>query len=97
MFPTAKPGSVPGLAPFAQDLMKASRSALIVAASVVGMPCGNPLVGFQRAVLQQFGTERSRVGIGNYLIVIAVHHQCRHGDLLEVFRKVGLRNATIPS
>ena len=25
------------------DWMKASRSALIVAASVVGMPCGNPL------------------------------------------------------
>src|ERR1700681_2964283 len=25
------------------DLMKASRSALIVAASVVGMPCGKPL------------------------------------------------------
>jgi hypothetical protein len=25
------------------DLMNASRSALIVAASVVGMPCGNPL------------------------------------------------------
>ena len=26
-----------------QDLMKSSRSALIVSASVVGMPCGKPL------------------------------------------------------
>ena len=33
---------------------KVSRSALMVSASVVGMPCGKPLVGFQCAILQQF-------------------------------------------
>jgi hypothetical protein len=37
------PGRYPDLAPFDQDLMYARRSALIVAASVVGMPCGKPL------------------------------------------------------
>src|SRR6266446_2789727 len=40
------------------------------------------LVGFQRSLLQQLGTQRRRVGIGHDLIIIAVHHECRDRDLL---------------
>jgi hypothetical protein len=32
----------------------------------------------------------ARVGIRNDLIVVAMHHQHGHGDLLEVFREIGL-------
>src|SRR5947209_6477809 len=39
--------------PECQLRMKASRSALMVSACVIGMPCGKPLYGLQRAVLQQ--------------------------------------------
>src|SRR5665213_939125 len=40
---------------------------------------------------QEFCRERPCGYIGNNLIVFAVHHQHRHADLPEVFRKVGLR------
>ena len=49
------------------------------------------LVGLQRAVLQQLGRQRRRIGIRHDLVVVAVHHQHRHGDLLQVFGEVGLR------
>jgi hypothetical protein len=39
-------------------------------------------VGFQRAILQQFGAQWRRVGIGYDLIIVAVHDQCRDRDLL---------------
>jgi hypothetical protein len=39
-------------------------------------------VGFQRAILEQFGAKGRRVGIGYDLIIVAVHHQCRDRDLL---------------
>jgi hypothetical protein len=32
-----------------------------------------------------------RIGIRHNLVVIAMHHQDRHGDLFQVFGKVGLR------
>src|SRR5438045_4909006 len=48
-------------------------------------------VSLERAVLQQLCRKRRRIGIRNYLVVIAVHHQHRHGDLLQVFGEIGLR------
>src|SRR6266581_39799 len=42
------------------------------------------LVGLQRSVLQQLCRQRSGVGIRNDLIIVAMHHQDRHCDLLEV-------------
>ena len=44
------------------------------------------LVGFQRAVFQQFCRQWSGSDIGNDLIVLAVHHQHRNGDLLQSIR-----------
>jgi hypothetical protein len=55
------------------------------------------LIGLQRSVLQQFCRQGTGRHIGNDLIVFAMHHQHRHGDLLEVFSEIGLRegdNAT---
>src|SRR2546422_5764034 len=40
------------------------------------------LVGFQRAILQQLCRQWRRIGIRHDLVVIAMHHQHRHGDLL---------------
>ena len=48
------------------------------------------LVGFQCAVLQQLCRQRRRIGIRHDLVVIAMHHQDRHGDLLQVFGEVRL-------
>src|SRR6266511_3422361 len=47
-------------------------------------------VCLQRAVLHELGGQRSGVGVGNDLVVIAVHHQDRHRDLLEVLGEIGL-------
>src|SRR6266705_1716392 len=47
-------------------------------------------VSLQRPVLQQLCRQWCGVGIRNDLIVVAVHHQDRHGDLLEVISKIGL-------
>jgi hypothetical protein len=66
-------------------LKKPSRSALMVSASVVGIPVREALVGLQRRVLQQLGRERTGVGVGDDLVVVAMHHQRGDGDLLEVF------------
>src|SRR4029077_10217270 len=41
--PGLKSGNSPYATAFAEPLKNASRSALIVSASVVGMPCGKPL------------------------------------------------------
>ena len=49
------------------------------------------LIGLQGAVLQQLCRQWSGSDVGNDLIVFAVHHQHRHGDLLEVFGEIGLR------
>src|SRR5260370_12164306 len=48
------------------------------------------LVGLQAAVLQQLGRPRPGIGIGDDLVVIAMHHQHGHGDLLEVVGEIGL-------
>ena len=48
------------------------------------------LVGFQCAILQQLCRQRCRIGIRHDLVVIAMHHQDRHGDLLQVFGEVRL-------
>jgi len=37
------------------------------------------------------------IGIRHDLVVIAMHHQDRHGDLLQVFGEVRLGEATTPS
>jgi hypothetical protein len=63
---------------------------LIVSASVVGMPCGESFVRLQRPVLQEPRGRRSRVGVGNDLVVVAMHHQDRDSDLLEVLGEIGL-------
>src|SRR5205085_6387931 len=47
-----------------------------------GYPVRKALVRFQRAVLEQLCRQRSGVGIRHDLVVIAVHHEDRHGDLL---------------
>src|SRR6478735_8203030 len=49
------------------------------------------LIGLQRAVLQKLGRQWAGVGVGNDLIVLAVHHQHRHADLLQVRGEIGLR------
>ena len=49
------------------------------------------LVGLQRPVLQQLGRQWRGVDVGNDLIVVTVHHQDGHRDLLEVVGEVGLR------
>ena len=48
------------------------------------------LVGFQCAILQQLCRQRPRIGIRHDLVIIAVHHQDRHGDLLQTFGEVRL-------
>ena len=40
------------------------------------------LVGFQRAILQQFGAQRRGVGVRHDLIIVAMHHKGRDRDLL---------------
>ena len=62
----------------------------MVSAWVVGMPCGNP-VGLERPVLHELRGQRPGVGVGHDLVVVAVHHQDRHRDLLQVLGEVGLR------
>ena len=37
-----------------------------------------------------YSSARCRIGIRHDLVVIAMHHQDRHGDLLEVFGEVRL-------
>ena len=44
----------PELALVGQDLMKSNRSALIVSACVVGMPCGNPAYVFNAPFCRSF-------------------------------------------
>jgi hypothetical protein len=48
------------------------------------------VVGLQRAVLHELRGQRPGVGVGHDLVVIAVHDQDRHADLLEVLGEVGL-------
>src|SRR4029077_13585605 len=47
-------------------------------------------VGLQRPVPEKLGRQWPGVGIGNDLIVVAVHHEHRYGDLLQVFGEIGL-------
>jgi hypothetical protein len=35
--------------------------------------------------------DRSGVGIGHDLVIVAMHHEDRHRDLLQVLGKIGLR------
>ena len=58
--------------------MKASRSALIVSACVVGMPVWKSGVGLHRPVLNELRGQRAGVGVGDDLVVITVHHQHGH-------------------
>ena len=53
-------------------------------------PVRQALVNLQRAVLQKLGSQRACVGERHDLVVLAMHHQHRNGDLLKVFGEVGL-------
>ena len=70
--------------------MKSSRSALIVFGLGGTHAVRKALVGLQGRVLHQLGGQRTGVGVGHDLVVVAVHDQHRHGDLLQVRREVGL-------
>lgn len=48
------------------------------------------LVDLERALLQQFHRKQRGVGDRHDLVVVAVHHERRHVDDLEVLGKVGL-------
>jgi hypothetical protein len=48
------------------------------------------LVSLERSVLQQLCRQRGGIGIRHDLVVIAVHHQHRHGDLPQIFGEIGL-------
>src|ERR1700729_2186952 len=54
-------------------------------------PVRKALVDLQRAILQELGGKRAGVGKRHDLVVLAVHHQHRNGNLLKVFGEVGLR------
>src|ERR1700674_5094913 len=54
-------------------------------------PVRQTLVNLQRAVLQELGSQGACVGERHDLVILAMHHQHRNGDLLEVVSKVGLR------
>src|SRR3984957_12527552 len=54
-------------------------------------PVRQTLVNLQRTVLQELGSQRACVGERHDLVILAMHHQNRNGDLLEVFGEVGLR------
>src|ERR1700733_16040397 len=55
-----------------------------------GHAVGKALVGDQCSVLQQLCREWSGIGIRHNLVVIAVHYQNRHSDLLQIFSEVSL-------
>jgi len=67
----------------------------MVSACVVGIPCGKPLYG-QRPILQKLGRQRSRIRIGNDLVVVAVHVEHGHADLLEIVGEISLRKSDDP-
>ena len=70
---------------------------MIVWASVVGMPCGNPAYVFSAPFFRELRGQRCGVGVGDDLVVVAVHDQDGHRDLREVLGEVGLEKATMPS
>ena len=47
-------------------------------------------VRLQRPVPYEPGGQWSGVGVGDDLVIVAVHHQDRHRDLLEVLGEIGL-------
>src|SRR6516162_1333632 len=49
------------------------------------------LVGLQRAILQKLRRQRTGIGVRNDLVVVAMHHQHRHRDLLQILGEIGLR------
>ena len=55
------------------------------------------LLGLQRPVLQQLCRQWPGVGIGNDLIVVAMHYQHRHCDLFEVVGESLSTNRQRPS
>ena len=52
----------------------------------IGLGCGHAvrkaLVGFQCAILEQLCRQWPRISVRHDLVVIAMHHQDRDGDLL---------------
>src|SRR5215471_491643 len=47
-------------------------------------------VGFQGAILQKFGRQRSGGRVRNDLVVVAMHYQDRYVDHFQIFGEVGL-------
>jgi hypothetical protein len=54
-------------------------------------------VRLQRSVPNERGEEWSGIRVATDLIVVAVHHQDRHGDLLELLGESVWEKATMPS
>jgi len=52
---------------------------------------GEALVGLQDALLEQLGGQRRGIGVRHDLVVVAVHHQHGHVDLLQILGEVRLR------
>jgi hypothetical protein len=61
--------------------MKVNKSALTVRKA---------LAGLQDAVLQELGRQRSGIGIWRNLVVVAMHHQDRHVDRLQILGEISL-------
>lgn len=62
----------------------------MISAWVVGMPCGRPLYTFNVPFLRSLAASGPELSERYDLVILAVHHQHRYGDLLQVFGVVGL-------
>src|SRR5437763_9868226 len=51
------------------------------------------LIDLERAILEQLGRERRRIGYRHDLVVVAVHDERRDGDDLQVIREIRLRES----
>ena len=63
----------------------------MVAACVVGMPWGKSLYVFRVPFFKSFAARGPAADVRDDLVVFAVHDEHGNGDLLEIFREVGLR------
>jgi hypothetical protein len=51
---------------------------------------GEAGIDFQCAVLQELRRAQGRILVGYDLVVVALHHERRHVDALEIFGEIGL-------
>ena len=62
-----------------------------------GHAMGKTGISFQRSVLQELDRPGRRDREGSNLIVLAMHHQNRHVNDLQVFVELGLRKTLMQS